>query len=113
MGADTHGRSFANSLPSRNTRKSYHADYPSGRRLKLDQFPQDTIALEFQLADGTKLEFNEAVEGWADLAQGLHHYLLGSIPFHEWFKPVAFPAFQINFTVIFKRRSAPQVELQQ
>jgi hypothetical protein len=78
-----------------------------------NQFPLDTLALEFQLADGTKLEFNEAVEGCADLAQGLHHCLLGCIPFQEWFKPVAFPAFQINFTEIFKRRRAPQVELQQ
>jgi hypothetical protein len=79
----------------------------------LDQFPLDTIALGFQLAEGTKLEFSEAVEGWADLAQGLRHYLPGCIPFHEWFKPVAFPAFQINFAAIFKRGGASQVELQQ
>ncbi|QIF05121.1 hypothetical protein [Roseimicrobium sp. ORNL1] len=114
LGADTHGLLIRELTPTEDhTRVVPWQAVHSVAAYKMDQFSLDIIALGFRLADGTKLEFDEEVEGWADLAQGLHYYLPGCIPFHEWFKPVAFPSFQINFTEIFKRGSAPQVELQQ
>jgi hypothetical protein len=78
---------------------------------KMDLYVVDAIMLGFRLADGSELEFSEEVEGWSELARGLHHYLPGCIPFHEWFMSVAFPAFQTNFTAIFKREAVSQVEL--
>ncbi|MEZ0276965.1 MAG: hypothetical protein ACAH88_18795 [Roseimicrobium sp.] len=96
---------------------------PSGRSLtipwsdvtsvavyKEDLVVVDTMVLVFRFANGAELEFCEETEGWSDLAQSLHQHLPGCIPFHEWFMRVAFPAFQINFTEIFKRESVSQVE---
>lgn len=114
LGADAHGLLIRELTPTADhTRVVPWQVIHSVAAYKMDQFSLDAIALGFRLADGSKLEFDEGVEGWADLAQGLHHYLPGCIPFHEWFKAVAFPSFQINFAEIFKRGSASQVELQQ
>ncbi|WP_170157368.1 hypothetical protein [Roseimicrobium gellanilyticum] len=114
LGADVHGLLIRELTPTQDhTRTIPWTDVHAVAAYKIDLFSFDTIALGFQLANGTRLEFCEEVEGWSDLAQGLHHYLPGCIPFHEWFKPVAFPAFQTNFTEIFKRETALQVELHQ
>jgi hypothetical protein len=112
LGADVNGLLIREvSLSEDRTRIVPWSVIESVAAYKIDLFSYDTIALGFQLADGTHLEFREEVEGWSDLAQGLHYYLPGCIPFSEWFKPVAFPAFQTNFAEIFKREAASQVEL--
>jgi hypothetical protein len=111
LGANTSGLLIRELSPSTDrTRTVPWPEITSVAAYKVDRFSFDSIALGFQLVDGTSLEFYEEVEGWTDLAQGLHHYLPGCLPFQEWFMSVAFPAFQINFTEIFKREAALQVE---
>lgn len=69
VGSDTHGLLIRELTPTEDRTRVVSWDaIQSVAAYKMDRFSLDTIALGFELADGTKIEFDEEVEGWADLA---------------------------------------------
>lgn len=69
---------------------------------KRDLFTVDMICLAIGCCDFA-IEVNEEMAGWQDFVQKLPDNLPGCKSFPEWFLEVAFPAFETNTTVIFKR----------
>ena len=67
---------------------------------KRDAMTHDVIALGFL---GTGIDVNEDMEGWDELLKKLPDYLPGCQPFEQWFQTVAFPAFAMNPTDIYRR----------
>jgi hypothetical protein len=67
---------------------------------KRDAMTHDVIALGFL---GTGIDVNEDMEGWDELLKKLPEYLPGCQPFEQWFQAVAFPAFAMNPTDIYRR----------
>ena len=73
---------------------------------KRDAMTHDVIALGFL---GTGIDVNEDMEGWDELLKKLPEYLPGCQPFEQWFQTVAFPAFAMNPTDIYRREEpAPE-----
>ena len=70
---------------------------------KRDLLVVDRICVGIELRDGSEIEVDEEMNGWDSLVQKLPEYLPGCKTFGEWFQAVAFPAFQLNMTVIFER----------
>jgi hypothetical protein len=78
---------------------------------KRDAMTHDVIALGFL---GTGIDVNEDMEGWDELLKKLPEYLPGCQPFEQWFQAVAFPAFAMNPTDIYRREgpASEQAETQ-
>lgn len=73
---------------------------------KRDALTHDVIALGFL---GTGIDVNEDMEGWEELLKKLPEYLPGCQAFEQWFQAVAFPAFAMNPTDIYRREEpAPE-----
>src|SRR5215813_2517429 len=70
---------------------------------KRDLFAVDQICLAFILANHMQTEINEEMSGWNSLVEKLPDYLPGCQKFAEWFQVVAFPAFEPNLTVVYRR----------
>ena len=70
---------------------------------KRDLYVVDRVCLGIDLSDGSSIELDEEMNGWDALTQKLPEYLPGCKTFGEWYLEVAFPAFQLNMTVIFER----------
>lgn len=71
---------------------------------KQDDFTVDRICMTFVSSGGGKvLEINERMRGWQYQIEDLPEHLPGCKPFHEWFMDVAFPAFEMNMTEIYKK----------
>ena len=79
------------------------AETVSIRAFKRDLLAVDQICLVIELRDGRGMEVHEEMNGWDSLVQKLPEYLPGCKSFGEWFAVVAFPAFQLNMTMIFER----------
>ena len=76
---------------------------------KRDLFTVDLLCLLFEFSGDRAIEFDEDMEGWKALIDGLPHHLQGCKAQGEWFPSVAFPAFAPNPTEIY-RREATQTE---
>jgi hypothetical protein len=76
---------------------------------KRDWLTVDCICLVIATIGETAIEVNEEMEGWEALTDALPKYLPGSKLWRECFFQVAFPAFATNETVIFEKRSAPDM----
>jgi hypothetical protein len=70
---------------------------------KRDLWAVDQICLGIDLLDGSAIQLDEEMNGWDSLVHKLPEYLPGCKSFGEWFGRVAFPAFELNLTPIFKR----------
>lgn len=76
---------------------------------KRDAFIYDVLSLAILLSGRPGLDVNEDMDGWEELLKKLPEYLPGCRPFEEWFQAVAFPAFAMNPTEIFRREEpAPE-----
>jgi hypothetical protein len=71
--------------------------------LKEDLFAFDRICLMIGLDDGTAVAVSEDLEEWKEFVDALPDYLPGCLPFHKWFFAVAFPAFEMNLTELYRR----------
>ena len=69
---------------------------------KKDLLTSDLICLMIDTKEGA-LNIDEEMEGYDNLVQSLPDYLPGCVPFSEWFPVVAFPAFEVNPTIIYER----------
>ena len=99
------------------SRQSSEAEWGEVSRVvayKRDVVTYDLLSLAILLSGRPGLDVNEDMEGWKELVEKLPEYLPGCRPFEEWFQTVAFPAFAMNPTEIFRREeSAPgQTEAQ-
>jgi hypothetical protein len=70
---------------------------------KRDALTHDVIALAFLMSGRDGIDVHEAMEGWDDLVEKFPEYLPGCQTFGQWFHAVAFPAFAMNPTEIFRR----------
>ena len=70
---------------------------------KQDAYTVDVIYMAFASGSGKVLEINEQMRGWKYQIEDLPNYLPGCKPFTEWFMDVAFPAFEMNMTEIYKK----------
>ena len=77
---------------------------------KRDAFIYDVLSLAIILSGRPGLDVNEDMDGWEELLKQLPEYLPGCRPFEEWFQAVAFPAFAMNPTEIFRREEKEQSE---
>jgi hypothetical protein len=68
---------------------------------KRDILVVDRICAAFYTTEATVFELNEEMAGWSDLTDALPVYLPGCES--DWFKGVAFPAFETNLTEIYRR----------
>jgi hypothetical protein len=76
---------------------------------KRDALTHDVIALAFLMSGREGIDVNEAMEGWDDFVEKLPEYLPGCQTLGQWFQAVAFPAFALNPTEIFRREEpAPE-----
>jgi hypothetical protein len=71
---------------------------------KRDLYAVDMICLAVEVAGPAAIELNEEMEGWQPFVEALPEFLPGIKPWHEWFLEVAFPAFEVNPTLIYSRR---------
>jgi hypothetical protein len=70
---------------------------------KRDVFTCDLICLMLRTTSGRTMELNEQMEGWQDLIANLPNHLPACRSFDEWFAEVAFPAFELNLTEIYRK----------
>jgi hypothetical protein len=70
---------------------------------KNDVYTFDVICMAFVSESGRVLEINEQMRGWKYQIEDLPNCLPGCKPFAEWFMDVAFPAFEMNMTEIYKK----------
>lgn len=70
---------------------------------KRDVFAVDLICLCIVSSGEDAVEIDEEMQGWDELIKKLPDYLTGCKKFEEWFETVAFPAFELNLTEIYKR----------
>jgi hypothetical protein len=76
---------------------------------KQDLVAYDRIAMLIKMNDGLEIEMNEDMVGWKELVDALPAHLQNCRDFAEWYFEVAFPPFEPNLTLIYKRLSADQV----
>jgi hypothetical protein len=70
---------------------------------KRDVYGSDLICLLIEPVNGSVLEANEEMPGWADLVREVPIRLPSAKPYPTWFAEVAFPAFSVSPTSIFVR----------
>ncbi len=71
---------------------------------KRDCYTVDLICLAFMGRDGkVLLEVDEGRAGYQELVDGLPQYLDGCLSMGEWFMEVAFPAFEVKLTELYRR----------
>jgi len=69
---------------------------------KADAYTTDCIYLLFEGSEPA-FTIDETMEGYQEFVQRIPEFLPGALPFAEWFLAVAFPAFDPNPTVIYRR----------
>ena len=69
---------------------------------KRDLFGIDLICLLIA-TEASPLEINEQSHGWKEFLEAAQQNLPGMISFETWFPQVAFPAFELNPTILFDR----------
>lgn len=70
---------------------------------KRDLFSYDLICLQLELIHGMLVEVDEEDLNWKELTELLPKYLPSCKKFEEWFNETAFPAFETNLQIIYKR----------
>ena len=71
---------------------------------KRDCYTVDLICLAFIDGDGVVLlDVDESATGYQELVDGMPQYLAGCLSMGEWFMEVAFPAFEVNATELYRR----------
>jgi hypothetical protein len=86
--------------------QAWEAEWPEVSRVvayKRDALTHDVVALAFLLKGRTGIDVHEDMEGWEGLLNKLPEYLPGCQAFEQWFLAVAFPAFAMNPTDIYRR----------
>jgi hypothetical protein len=79
------------------------ADVTGVTTFKRDMFAYDLICLKFESSEQEAAEFDEEDVNWQNLMSALPLCLPGCRPWGDWFSEVAFPAFQQNETVLYRR----------
>ena len=71
---------------------------------KRDCYTVGLICLAFLDRDGVVLlEVDEGAAGYQELVDGMPQHLVGCLSMGEWFMEVAFPAFEVNLTELYRR----------
>jgi hypothetical protein len=70
---------------------------------KRDCYTVDQIRLILRSNDQSSIEVTESDEGYQALIAEMERRLPGFPMFHEWWDKVAFPAFETNWTEIYRR----------
>lgn len=70
---------------------------------KRDVYAHDLICLLIEQADGSLFEIDERAPGWMALVNELPIRLPAARAYADWFKEVAFPAFDTSPTSVFVR----------
>ncbi len=71
---------------------------------KRDCYTVDMICIAFMDRDGlVLLEVDESAAGYQELVDRLPQHLVGCLSMGEWFIQVAFPAFEVNLTELYRR----------
>ena len=63
----------------------------------------DSIRMCFSLNNDLTFEISEEMAGWEPLVRQLPEYLEGCARFDDWFATVTFPAFETNWTQVYRR----------
>jgi hypothetical protein len=79
------------------------ADVTSIKTFKRDMFAYDLICIRLESCEQEYVEFDEEDANWQNLMSALPIRLPGCRPWGDWFSEVAFPAFQPNETLLFRR----------
>jgi len=80
---------------------------------KKDLITVDLICMALESKGGETLYVDEEMAGWKDFVDNSPEHLPGCVSFADWFIAVAFPAFETNPILIFKRDDGLRIVMTQ
>ncbi|MDM7923008.1 MAG: hypothetical protein QUS14_11965 [Pyrinomonadaceae bacterium] len=76
---------------------------------KQDHVIVDRVVTLIKMDGGLEIEVDEEMEGWKELVDAMPKHLPNCRDFSDWYMEVAFPAFEPNPTLIYRRLNADQI----